>query len=353
MEQNFIENELIIFTKQTYDAFLKSDNPAELIALYSFYYYTAKWQKTNQPKCTTGYAANGLKWSESKIRKFKKELIDLGLIEDVALRDEHNKIAGHYIKLNYILKQSTLEESHTIENPQCGNSDSVEEMGTNALSGNNINALSTNNKNKNKKTEYDVIIENYTDNIELRNTIYEFIKMRKGIKKTITSYGLKKMLNKLDRLAANDDEKIQILDKSIERSWAGVFELKDNKGGNNGGENRKHSESTDDELPECSGIVSLFNQICVSLPKVEKITAGRKQRIKAADKELNGDFEGFFRKIEASDFLTGRKGDWCGCCFDWVLKPQNIVKIIEGNYDNKLPQSVNTGQGYYIDYKVE
>ena len=132
MEQNFIENELIIFTKQTYDAFLKSDNPAELIALYSFYYYTAKWQKTNQPKCTTGYAANGLKWSESKIRKFKKELIDLGLIEDIALRDEHNKIAGHYIKLNYILKQSTLTNSHTIENPQCGNSDRVGNKGTNA-----------------------------------------------------------------------------------------------------------------------------------------------------------------------------------------------------------------------------
>ena len=169
MEQNFIENELIIFTKQTYDAFLKSDNPAELIALYSFYYYTAKWQKTNQPKCTTGYAANGLKWSESKIRKFKKELIDLGLIEDVAVRDEHNKIAGHYIKLNYILKQSTLEESHTIENPQCGNSDSVEEMGTNALSANNINALSANNINddteKSKKVslskQIDEVIEAY------------------------------------------------------------------------------------------------------------------------------------------------------------------------------------------------
>ena len=239
MEQNFIENELIIFTKQTYDAFLKSDNPAELIALYSFYYYTAKWQKTNQPKCTTNYAANGLKWSESKIRKFKKELIDLGLIEDIALRDEHNKIAGHYIKLNYILKQSTLKEIHTIENPQWGNSDSVEKKGTNALSDNNINALSTNNKNKNKKTEYDVLIENYTDNIELRNTIYEFIKMRKGIKKPITSYGLKKMLNKLDRLASDDEIKIQILDQSIEHSWNGIFELKDNKGGNNNGGNQQ------------------------------------------------------------------------------------------------------------------
>ena len=44
------------------------------------------------------------------------------------------------------------------------------------------------------------------------------------------------MLNKLDRLATNDDEKIQILDKSIERSWAGVFEL------NNNGANSKEKE---------------------------------------------------------------------------------------------------------------
>ena len=115
----------------------------------------------------------------------------------------------------------------------------MEKKGTNALSDNNINALSTNNKNKNKKTEYDVLIENYTSNMELRNTIYEFIKMRKGIKKPITSYGLKKMLNKLDRLASDDEIKIQILDQSIEHSWNGIFELKDNKGGNNNGGNQQ------------------------------------------------------------------------------------------------------------------
>ena len=70
----------------------------------------------------------------------------------------------------------------------------------------------------------------------LITAIYEFIKMRKGIKKPITCYGLKRILNELDRLATNDDEKIQILDKSIERSWAGVFEL------NNNGANSKEKE---------------------------------------------------------------------------------------------------------------
>ena len=108
---------------------------------------------------------------------------------------------------------------------------------------------------KTKKTDFDVLIDEYTCNDMLRTAIYEFIKMRKANKKPLTTYGLKKILNKLDALATDDDSKIQILDKSIERSWLGVFELKDNKGGNNSGENRKHSESTDDELPECFGTV--------------------------------------------------------------------------------------------------
>ena len=82
-------------------------------------------------------------------------------------------------------------------------------------------------KEQKKKTDYDVLIDEYTCNDMLITAIYEFIKMRKSIKKPITSYGLKRILNELDGLATNDDEKIQILDKSIERSWAGVFELKE------------------------------------------------------------------------------------------------------------------------------
>ena len=82
-------------------------------------------------------------------------------------------------------------------------------------------------------------------------------------------------------------------------------------------------------------IMNLFNSICVSLPKVRNLTDLRKQKIRKASKELNGDFESFFKKIESSDFLTGKNGSWSGCNFDWVFKPQNLIKIIEGNYDNK------------------
>ena len=105
-------------------------------------------------------------------------------------------------------------------------------------------------KEKVKKTDFDVLIDEFTCNDKLKESIYEFIKMRKANKKPLTPYGLKKILNKLDTLATDDDSKIQILDKSIERSWGGVFELKDNKGGNSNGGTQQNTKGAYDDLPE-------------------------------------------------------------------------------------------------------
>lgn len=167
---NFIENSLIILTKQTLDIFLRQENPSELIALYTFYYYTAKWQATNQIKCTTGYVAKGLHWGVNKTRKVKKQLKDFGLIEDVQTRDPiTKKVCGHYIRMNYIFKKETIEktqecakdstdstltDAHSVggENTNVlakkatlSTCYGVDERGTNALSTNNKNALSTDN----------------------------------------------------------------------------------------------------------------------------------------------------------------------------------------------------------------
>lgn len=107
------------------------------------------------------------------------------------------------------------------------------------------------NKNKKEaKTDFDVLIDEYTNNDKLKIAIYEFIKMRKGIKKPITTYGLKKMLNKLDNLANDVETKIQILDQSTEHSWNGIFELKYGKGDNTNGGTQQDSKGAYDDLPE-------------------------------------------------------------------------------------------------------
>lgn len=236
MAVNGIENELIIITKQTFDAFLRSDFPADLIALYNFYYYTAKWQETNQPKCTTGYTAEGLKWSEAKVRRAKKELMRLGLVEDVQQK-VNGKVTGCFIKLNYILKQETVhhtndfsqcgnESNHPYDFPQGGNVHRVENLQTNALNSDNINSLSSD---KRKTTKgFDAVVEEYTTNAELKAAVFDFIQFRKAIKAPLTDRALTLCLNKLDKLANNDLEKIAVLNQSIERGWKGLFEVKDN-----------------------------------------------------------------------------------------------------------------------------
>lgn len=65
-------------------------------------------------------------------------------------------------------------------------------------------------------------VENYTNNEELKKVIYEFIKMRKKIKKPLTDYALELILKKLDKF----DNKIEVLEQSIINSWQGIFEIK-------------------------------------------------------------------------------------------------------------------------------
>lgn len=79
---------------------------------------------------------------------------------------------------------------------------------------------------KKKETEFDSVInENFTDE-ELKQTIYEFIKMRKAIKKPLTTRGLELMIKKLYTLSNNIEEQIQIINNSIMNNWQGIFPIK-------------------------------------------------------------------------------------------------------------------------------
>ena len=83
-------------------------------------------------------------------------------------------------------------------------------------------------------------------------------------------------------------------------------------------------------------VVDSFNSVCVSLPKVQKLTDKRRKAIKKTLSLLDDfSFENYFTLVEQSDFLTGRNGNDWRADFDWILKPSNIIKVIEGNYANK------------------
>jgi len=85
--------------------------------------------------------------------------------------------------------------------------------------------MNTNKNVKNDKKE-DIILPEWLD----KKTWEEFKKMRISIKKKMTPYAEELMIKKLDKLRQTGNPPIEVLERSIEGGWQGIFEL----GGNNG-----------------------------------------------------------------------------------------------------------------------
>ena len=99
-----VHEEPIVISKATLDIFLKQKKPGDLIALYIFYYYTAKWQQTNKPKATDGYCMKGLNWGDKRLIYAKRKLESLGLIKQIKEINELGQFNGSFIKINFIWK---------------------------------------------------------------------------------------------------------------------------------------------------------------------------------------------------------------------------------------------------------
>jgi len=100
-------------------------------------------------------------------------------------------------------------------------------------------------------------------------------------------------------------------------------------------ENESESENEND-FDLFKEVVSLYNDICVSLPKVQTINDSRKKVIKARYKDFKEDiniFKDIFIMAEKSKFLTGQVKNF-RASFDFLLSPTNYPKVLEGNYEN-------------------
>lgn len=101
----------------------------------------------------------------------------------------------------------------------------------------------------------------------------------------------------------------------------------------------------------CKQVVDLFHSICTSYPSVKTLSEARKKAIKARLKAYSiDDFRTLFEKAEASAFLKG-SNDWNWTAnFDWLIKDTNMAKVIDGNYDNKVP-SYMKNKGSFYDFE--
>ena len=87
-------------------------------------------------------------------------------------------------------------------------------------------------------------------------------------------------------------------------------------------------------------IVAAYHAALPTMPRVKLLTDTRKRYVKAVwtkhpSMRTVERWAEYFAHVGGSDFLTGRNGEWTACDFEWIVKPSNFVKTVEGKYHNK------------------
>ena len=157
--------------------------------------------------------------SEKQIRKALSNLIDDGIL-----------ITGNYNKLSFDrTKWYAITEKGKSIFPR-GQMEITKKANGTAQEGNtipnkNTNIISDNDKKERKKQTYDNIISQYITNEDVIVTIYDFIKMRKMIKKPMTDRALHMMLKRLLGFSSDPKEQIKILENAINGCWQNIYAI--------------------------------------------------------------------------------------------------------------------------------
>lgn len=109
------------------------------------------------------------------------------------------------------------------------------------------------------------------------------------------------------------------------------------------------------KVPDCphNKIAEAYNRILPMLPQVKSLSDSRKKVLRAAWRAHEARqsvewWEAYFKLVLQCPFLLGQKKDW-KAGFDWLLKPANMVKVLEGNFREEpqppTPNQPNGGPG--------
>ena len=104
------------------------------------------------------------------------------------------------------------------------------------------------------------------------------------------------------------------------------------------------SAADEKETVDFQAVGEAFNRICTSLVPVQAMSGRRKTSISETAEIVKdrGGFEKLFENVRSSDFLCGKNKNGWKATFDWVIKADNAVKILEGNFGNKKPVSAGS-----------
>lgn len=107
----------------------------------------------------------------------------------------------------------------------------------------------------------------------------------------------------------------------------------------------EEKEESNDSLSSCEldfpRLLEFFNSQLKEnnslIPSIKQLSDARKKMLKARVREFGKEaLVSVFRKAAVSDFLNGKNNRNFIASFDWLLKPTNFPKVLEGNYDNPV-----------------
>lgn len=164
-------------------------------------------------------------------------------------------------------------------------------------------------------------VHNYIQSDRFKPTIYQEERSMLGIKDN-KSYTLQ-LENSMDKECIHDVSSLETQDR------LGKVRL----------ELGKDSIEKDNRV-DYQLVVDMYNNTCVSFPRLKTLSDKRKKAIKARSKTYSLEqFQELFTKAEQSNFLKGGYNRNWSATFDWLLSDANMAKVLDGNYDNKNEQS--------------
>lgn len=116
-----------------------------------------------------------------------------------------------------------------VKNLNRGGKETLMGGGKETLPNNKDIDIKENNKETTRRNWAEDILSEFVLDDRVKETIREFIKMRKLIKAPMTDRALKLMINKLREMDSTPEGQMEILNQSIENSWKGLYPLKKEK----------------------------------------------------------------------------------------------------------------------------
>lgn len=199
-------------------------------------------------------------------------------VDDYTLTEKNVNIDDYTVKEKNVNAYSEIseEKNEHFEDENLQNSEQISDVSdendtystnqnhtTNNKDTNNINIININKEiykkkekvdkgkeqstKKSKDQKIEMLISEYTSDCELKETLHDFLDMRKSMKKPMTFRAVKILLNKLDGIATETDKKIEVLERSILNGWKGIYEVK-----NDQWENKKNTYNASNEQKSSS-----------------------------------------------------------------------------------------------------